>query len=174
MKGLIQKINDSWMVVSDQRTWQDPSAEDLIIPLHIDDLWVINHTGYVLGKNQELDFEILTLEEGITDCGNHIIYKDYAKLTSSSTKKQDMTPSEILIKHEDANEYHFHEVDRKWIIEAMEEYAGVYTKAFLDDFKIYDAAKEFADRYKPVGGTEFEMSAFIMGAQWYREQVKTK
>lgn len=34
-----------------------------------------------------------------------------------------MTPSEILQKHEDANEMHFHEVDRKFIIEAMEEYA---------------------------------------------------
>lgn len=34
-----------------------------------------------------------------------------------------MTPSEILRKHEDANEMHFHEVDRKFIIEAMEEYA---------------------------------------------------
>lgn len=33
------------------------------------------------------------------------------------------TPSEILRKHEDANEMHFHEVDRKFIIEAMEEYA---------------------------------------------------
>ena len=36
-----------------------------------------------------------------------------------------MTPSEILMKHEDANEYHFHDVDRKWIIEAMEEYANI-------------------------------------------------
>lgn len=36
-----------------------------------------------------------------------------------------MTPSEILRKHEDANEMHFHEVDRKWIIEAMEEYAAL-------------------------------------------------
>lgn len=34
-----------------------------------------------------------------------------------------MTPDEILRKHEDANEMHFHEVDRKFIIEAMEEYA---------------------------------------------------
>lgn len=42
----------------------------------------------------------------------------------SKTKKEAMTPSEILMKHEDANEYHFHEVDRKWIIEAMEEYAN--------------------------------------------------
>lgn len=123
MKGTIQKINDNWMVVLDQRTWQDPSAEDLIIPLHIDDLWVIDHTGYVLGKNQELDFEITTVEEGVTDCGTHIIYNDYAKVIRRPTKKEAMTPSEILMKHENANEYHFHEVDRKWIIEAMEEFA---------------------------------------------------
>ena len=38
-------------------------------------------------------------------------------------KQTAMTPSEILRKHEDANEMHFHEVDRKFIIEAMEEYA---------------------------------------------------
>lgn len=35
-----------------------------------------------------------------------------------------MKADEILRKHEDANEMHFHEVDRKWIIEAMEEYAA--------------------------------------------------
>lgn len=32
---------------------------------------------------------------------------------------------EILKKYEDVNEMHFHEVDRKWIILAMEEYARV-------------------------------------------------
>jgi hypothetical protein len=48
------------------------------------------------------------------------------KIESLMEREKDtytITPSEILIKHEDANEYHFHEVDRKWIIEAMEEYA---------------------------------------------------
>jgi len=35
------------------------------------------------------------------------------------------TASDILLKHEDSNEYHFHDVDRKWIIEAMEEYASI-------------------------------------------------
>ena len=39
-----------------------------------------------------------------------------------------MTADEILKKHEDANEMHFHEVDRKWIIEAMEEYASFKSK----------------------------------------------
>ena len=42
-----------------------------------------------------------------------------------------MTPSEILQKHEDANEMHFHEVDRKFIIEAMEEYAEQQVKAVV-------------------------------------------
>lgn len=34
-----------------------------------------------------------------------------------------MTKDEILKKHEDDNEYHFHQVDREWIMEAMQEYA---------------------------------------------------
>jgi hypothetical protein len=38
-----------------------------------------------------------------------------------------MTANEILKKYEDAREIHFHEVDRKWIIEAMEEYAWIKT-----------------------------------------------
>jgi hypothetical protein len=36
-----------------------------------------------------------------------------------------MKADDILKKHEDANEMHFHEVDRKWIIEAMEEYVAL-------------------------------------------------
>ena len=44
------------------------------------------------------------------------------------TKRHIMTPSEILQKHEDANEYHLHDVDRKWIIEAMEEYAESHSQ----------------------------------------------
>lgn len=36
-----------------------------------------------------------------------------------------MKADDVLKKHEDANEMHFHEVDRKWIIEAMEEYSAL-------------------------------------------------
>ena len=35
------------------------------------------------------------------------------------------TPNQILKEHEDANEMHFHQVDREWIINAMEEYASL-------------------------------------------------
>jgi hypothetical protein len=40
-----------------------------------------------------------------------------------------MTADEILKKHEDDNEMHFHEVDRRWIIQAMEEYAAYYLQS---------------------------------------------
>lgn len=46
-----------------------------------------------------------------------------------------MNANEILKKHEDANEMHFHEVDRKWIIEAMEEYAKQFKYDYSKDCK---------------------------------------
>lgn len=41
------------------------------------------------------------------------------------------TANETLKKHEDANEMHFHEVDRKWIMQAMEEYALQEIREFM-------------------------------------------
>lgn len=34
------------------------------------------------------------------------------------------TADQILAEHEDANEMHFHQVDREWLIKAMVEYAA--------------------------------------------------
>lgn len=34
----------------------------------------------------------------------------------------------ILAKYEDDHEYHFHQVDREWIIEAMIEFASTVAK----------------------------------------------
>ena len=85
-----------------------------------------------------------------------------------------MTPSEILMKHEDANDYHFYEVDRKWIIEAMEEYAGVYT---LNNLPSDEDLKKEAHNYFIRGQLGFEAAAdteraFKKGAKWVIEHVK--
>lgn len=37
---------------------------------------------------------------------------------------QEELADRILVKYEDEKEYHFHDVDRKWIIEAMIEFAN--------------------------------------------------
>lgn len=62
-----------------------------------------------------------------------------------------MTAAEILQKHEDANEMHFHEVDRKWVIEAMEEYAEQQVKAVVD----YYSGEKI---HKPIKQTNNEQS----------------
>jgi hypothetical protein len=41
----------------------------------------------------------------------------------TSIEKAVNKASELLLKREDENEYHFHDVDRKWVIEAMMDYA---------------------------------------------------
>jgi hypothetical protein len=54
-----------------------------------------------------------------------------------------MTADKILKKYEDDNEYHFHTVDRKWIIEAMEEYAALQQTAVMPRFtyRLYERGK---------------------------------
>jgi hypothetical protein len=64
-----------------------------------------------------------------------------------------MTADKILKKYEDDNEYHFHTVDRKWIIEAMEEYAelqqkDVSTRTFI--FSGWYAGEKFETKIKSV------------------------
>ena len=57
-----------------------------------------------------------------------------------------MTADKILKKYEDDNEYHFHEVDRKWIIAAMEEYAALrqpLVSGSLQD-RLFELANDFA------------------------------
>ena len=44
------------------------------------------------------------------------------------------TADDILSIHEDENEYHLHSVDRKWVIEAMEQYKG-NTQYTLEDME---------------------------------------
>jgi hypothetical protein len=46
------------------------------------------------------------------------------------------TADEILAEHEDANEMHFHQVDREWVIKAMEEYARQASQNHFCDYII--------------------------------------
>lgn len=81
------------------------------------------------------------------------------------------TPDEILRKHEDANEMHFHEVDRKFIIEAMKEYAKEKSEKPINleisDEEIFNEAEENTQ------SLEMEIG-FMQGAKWYREQLKNQ
>ena len=81
-----------------------------------------------------------------------------------------MTPSEILMKHEDANEYHLHEVDRKWIIEAMEEYATSPQTEISDKVLFEQSTVAMEEHYGY--GCETEIDAYFRGAKWMQKQFK--
>jgi predicted ATP-grasp superfamily ATP-dependent carboligase len=57
------------------------------------------------------------------------------------------TPSEILAKHEDNNEMHFHQVDREWIIEAMEEFALEFAEAAVENWGLTKVERIYLEGY---------------------------
>lgn len=88
MKGYLQKTESGWFVVYDQRTMQDPSAEDGVLPLYFN-----NDTELVLDNNQnlnfysgkEIEFEIINLEDDKYGIG-----LTYAKLIRQEKNKSDV------------------------------------------------------------------------------------
>jgi hypothetical protein len=92
MKGFLHKTEQGWVVKYDQRTWQDPSAEDGELPLHPTDLGIPSHIGHILGEVQEVEFEIVegccTPESQIkryVDCKGCDKKQNYAKLINFQT-----------------------------------------------------------------------------------------
>lgn len=58
-----------------------------------------------------------------------------------------MIADEILKKHEDANEYHLHRLDRKWVMEAMDEYAKQQAwEAWKQSLKLFADDTEWTDK----------------------------
>ena len=67
------------------------------------------------------------------------------------------TADQILKDHEDANEMHFHQVDREWLIKAMDEYAA----SRMPWIRPQDQMPEFDE---PVLITDFEGMQVVA---WY-------
>jgi uncharacterized protein (DUF2344 family) len=90
----------------------------------------------------------------------------------TALKKAIDKASELLAKREDENEYHLHDVDRKWVIEAMMDYAeyclkGKSSQTEISDEEIEKAFKDFSEDW-------IVRQALEEGAKWYREQLKQR
>jgi len=58
---------------------------------------------------------------------------------------------QILAEHEDANEMHFHQVDREWLIKAMEEFAFEFAEAAIDRWGLTKVERIYLeDHYKKI------------------------
>lgn len=65
------------------------------------------------------------------------------------------TAEQILSKYEDNYEYHFHKVDREWLIKAMEEYAAQF-KSDLERVEKLEAIADILSRIFHYGNFKAE------------------
>lgn len=85
MKGYLHKIED-WFVIYDQRTWQDPSAEDGMLPLHPHDVAILSFSFY---NGKEVQFEIIQYDGTIPILN---AWNGYAKLVDSYPVSEETKP----------------------------------------------------------------------------------
>ena len=65
------------------------------------------------------------------------------------------TADQILAEHEDANEMHFYQVDREWIIKAMEDFAFEFAEAAIDRWGLTKVERIYLEEYyKKIGNSE--------------------
>ena len=94
-----------------------------------------------------------------------------------------MTKDEILKKYEDDNEYHLHEVDREWIMKAMQEYAdqqlrlyGVVSSMPSKDEILKQARKEenyIGNECDIIGAEKTgKFHGFLKGVEWLSSKIK--
>lgn len=84
MKGYLHKIED-WFVVYDQRTMQDPSAEDGMLPLHPHDVAISSFSFY---NGKEVEFEIIQYDGTIPILN---AWNGYAKLVNTDENGKPLT-----------------------------------------------------------------------------------
>lgn len=83
MKGYLFVTKEGWFVVYDQRTFQDPSAEDIILPVHPDN---IADSSFNFYHGKEVEFEQIELVDKL-DSYQNCIFKTYAKIITTNSKK---------------------------------------------------------------------------------------
>lgn len=94
-----------------------------------------------------------------------------------------MTKDEILKKYEDDNEYHLHEVDREWVLQAMQEYAdqqlrlyGVVSSMPSKEEILKQARKEenYIGNECDIIGEEKtgKFHGFLKGVEWLSSKIK--
>lgn len=94
-----------------------------------------------------------------------------------------MNKDKILKKYEDNNEYHFHEVDREWILQAMQEYADQQLRlnsvvSSLPNKKeiLKQARKEenYIGNESDIIGAEKtgKFHGFLKGVEWLSNRLK--
>ena len=174
MKGYLNKIEE-WFVIYDQRTMQDPTAEDGMLPLHPHDV-AISSFGFYNGK--VVEFEIMQYDGTIPILN---AWNGYAKLVDNDENGKPLTYwgglkdrtctnscsvvcGECQLPTSSQTEISDDRTKLHWKTSLV-----IHTPEISDE-----EIKEFASESKSIFKEDMYRAYFIMGAKWYREQLKTK
>lgn len=95
---------------------------------------------------------------------------------SLNVRKDYSQPSEILMKYEDENEFHFHNSDRRFILEAMEEYAEQSTEVIHNLFnkpaEILDELEDIYRKENPNKNNQFYLPDRSTFYKWIVKKIK--
>ena len=219
MKGYLNKIEE-WFVIYDQRTMQDPTAEDGMLPLHPHDV-AISSFGFYNGK--VVEFEIMQYDGTIPILN---AWNGYVKLVDSYPVSEETKPHSFCETPEEKCTMSYCDengcINRKRNLVAepssptdengkpLTYWGGLkdrtctnscsvvcgecqlptssQTEISDDRTKLHwktslvihtpeisdEEIKEFASESKSIFKEDMYRAYFIMGAKWYREQLKTK
>ena len=191
MKGYLHVTKEGWFVAYDQRTFQDPSAENGILPVHTDS---IADSSFNFYNGKEVEFEEISLVDKLDSYQNYI-FKTYAKLVKP--KKDFVFFDEHIV---DTNEMILDNCEevKNWDnfaeqknLELLAE--SVYGKGIKPDYEEgfidgYNKAKEeftisdevlfeqatVAMEQHYGYGCETEIDAYFRGAKWILKQFENK
>lgn len=175
MKGYLKKVEAKWFVVYDQRTMQDPSAEDGILPLHPKNaLYLDMNLTSTTFLNKEIEFQEIALVDKI-DSYQNFVFKTYAQFITTDSKKRNFVFSDD---HSvDTNKMVSKQSSIEWLIETFK-----LTNVDLSHHKlIIEQAKEMHEEEVItawgngwVNGDINQNRYEYMAQEYYNEIFKTK
>jgi len=153
MKGILKKTEEGWFVIFDQRTMQDPNAEDGVLPLHPIDVEMIDEDSKVFDHIEtrirtypEVDFEV-SMYDGKSHISN--AWNGYAKIIDSYPVSEDC------------------EEVKNWDSFVEKKNAELVQK--LIDKDIFNQAVLAMEEHYG-SGCETEIDAYFRGAKWMQKQ----
>ena len=191
MKGYLHVTKEGWFVAYDQRTFQDPSAEDGILPVHTDS---IADSSFNFYNGKEVEFEEISLVDKL-DSYQNCIFKTYAKLVEPkidfifSDDHIVDTNEMILDDCEEVKNWDNFVKQKNLELLAEEVYGkGIkpdYEEGFVDGYNqaknkftisdevLFEQATVAMEQHYGYG-CETEIDAYFRGAKWILKQFENK
>ena len=143
MKGILKKTEEGWFVIFDQRTMQDPSAEDGMLPLHPEYQCILPLDLDLNGKEVEFGINMYDGKSHISNAWN-----GYAKLVDHIGDVNQMVDNLQTVSTKQLNQRVQKLIDK-----------DIFDQAILAMEEMYGS------------GCDAEIDAYFRGAKWMQQKL---